>query len=96
MDWDKLISLLAEQDLIKDLSDKRPGVSKLPAQLYVRLIMAAIATEKDIASCISTALETYAMRSEEKHLTEIKFKAAERGISLEEYMCEAIKERFNK
>ncbi len=94
MDIDKLIEELKKQGIIKDVIDKRPGVPKLPAQLYIRLIMASIATNKDMSACISTALETYTIRNADKHLDEIKIKAAAADKELEKYLVEAIAARL--
>lgn len=95
VDWDKLIELLAEKNLLGKLQGKRPGVPKLPALLYIRLIMASLATEKEISSCITTALETYIIRNEEKHFTEIKIKAIQKGVSVEEFLSSSISDRTN-
>lgn len=96
MNIEKLIEELIKQGVIKDVVDKRPGVPKLPAQLYIRLIMASLATNKDMSACISTALETYTMRNAEKHLDEIKIQAAAAGETVEEYLSKAIATRLGK
>ncbi|MBW4677688.1 MAG: hypothetical protein KME52_27920 [Desmonostoc geniculatum HA4340-LM1] len=96
MDIDKLIEALKQRGIIKEIIDKRPGVPKLPAQLYVRLIVASLATRKDISACISTALETYTMRNADKHFDEIKIQAAAAGIEPEEYLADEIVQRLQK
>ncbi|MBW4598973.1 MAG: hypothetical protein KME29_04995 [Calothrix sp. FI2-JRJ7] len=93
---DKLIESLKFRDALDKIIDKRPGVSRLPAQLYLRLIVASIATNKDISGVISTALETYAMRNEQKHFDEIKIKAAAAGMELEEFLAEEVVRRIKK
>lgn len=94
VDVDKLIEALKQRGIINEIIDKRPGVPKLPAQLYVRLIMASMATNKDMSACISTALETYTMRNADKHLDEIKIQAAAANKELEEYLAEIIAARL--
>ncbi|MCC2692867.1 hypothetical protein [Nodularia sp. LEGE 04288] len=94
MDIDKLIQALQERGVISEIIDKRPGVPKLPAQLYVQLIVASLATRKDISACISTALETYVMRNADKHLNEIKYQAAAADKELEQYLADAIASRL--
>ncbi len=96
MDIDKLIEILKQRGVVAEIIDKRPGVPKLPAQLYLRLIIASLATRKDISSCISTALETYAIRNAEKHLDEIKIQASAVNKEVEEYLVDAIVDRINK
>lgn len=94
MDIDKLIEELKKQGIIKDVIDKRPGVPKLPALLYIKMIMASMATNKDMSACIGTALETYTMKNGEKHLDSIKIKAAAADKELEEYLAEEIAARL--
>lgn len=96
MDIDKLIELLKERGVISQILDKRPGVPKLPAQLYLRLVIASLATKKDISACISTALETYTMRNADKHLDEIKIQSAAADMTVEEYLVDAIAQRLKK
>lgn len=96
MNLDKLIELLKERGVISQILDKRPGVPKLPAQLYLRLVIASLATRKDIGACISTALETYTMRNADKHLDEIKIQAAAADMTVEEYLVDAIAQRIQK
>jgi len=96
VDIDKLIEVLKQRGIITEIIDKRPGVPKLPAQLYLRLVIASLATRKDISACISTALETYTMRNAEKHLDEIKIQAAAVDKEPEEYLADAIAARLGK
>ncbi|MFN6474363.1 MAG: hypothetical protein RMY36_032420 [Nostoc sp. SerVER01] len=96
MDIDKLIEALKQRGIINEIIDKRPGVPKLPAHLYVRLIIASMATRKDISACISTALETYTMRNGDKHLDEVKIQAAAADKELEEYLVDEIAQRLQK
>lgn len=96
VDTDKLIEALKERGIINEIIDKRPGVSKLPALLYLRLTIASLATRKDISACISTALETYTMRNADKHLDEIKIQAAAAGKEIEEYLADAIAAKLKK
>lgn len=93
---DKLIEALKFRDCLEKVVGKRPGVPRLPAQLYLRLMVASIATEKDIATCISTALEVYTMKNQEKHFDEIKIKAAAAGKTLEDYLADEIADRLSK
>jgi hypothetical protein len=94
VDIDKLIQALKERGVISEIIDKRPGVPKLPAQLYVQLIIASLATRKDISACISTALETYLTQNTDKHLNEIKFQAAADDKEVEQYLADAITSRL--
>ena len=96
--WDieELIKQLQDKGVLDKIVGKRPGVPKLPAQLYLRLIVASIATEKDMSACISTALETYTMRNENKHFDEIRLKAAACGKTVEEFIAWEVGERLNK
>ncbi|MCC5636289.1 GIY-YIG nuclease family protein [Nostoc sp. CHAB 5844] len=96
LNFDKLIKGFKEHKVLDALIDKRPGVPKLPAQLYLRLVIASLAAKKDISACISTALETYTMRNEEKHLNEIKIQAAAADVTVEEYLVDAIAQRLKK
>lgn len=86
----KLIEALKFRDVLDKVIDKRLGMPRLPAQLYLRLIVASIATNKEISNCVSTALETYCIRNEEKHFDEIKIKAAAAGVELEEFLAEEV------
>ena len=94
MDVDKLIELLQEKKMLNKIIGKRPGVPKLPAQLYLRLVLASVATEKDMSACISTALETYTMRNFDKHFAELKIKAAAIGKTPEEFLIDIVCERL--
>ncbi|NDJ26068.1 hypothetical protein GS682_31715 [Nostoc sp. B(2019)] len=94
MDIDKLIQALQKRGVINEIIDKRPGVPKLPAQLYVQLIIASLATKKDISACINVALESYVIQNADKHLDEIKFQAAAANQEVEQYLADAIASRF--
>ncbi|NEQ23788.1 MAG: hypothetical protein F6K28_32535, partial [Microcoleus sp. SIO2G3] len=56
----------------------------------------SLATKNGLSSCISTALETYTMRNEEKHLNEIKMQAAAAGKEIEVYLAEQIAARLTE
>jgi hypothetical protein len=91
---DKLIQALKERGVISEIIDKRPGVPKLPAQLYVQMIIASLATKKDISACISSAIETYVTQNADKHFKEIKYQAAAADKELEQYLADAIASRL--
>ncbi|MDR9893266.1 hypothetical protein G7B40_001525 [Aetokthonos hydrillicola Thurmond2011] len=94
MNIDKLIEELSNAGILEVIQKKRMTTSELPASLYIKLLIASIATKKGASNCISTALETYCMRNEEKHLNEIKLQAAAAGKELEVYLVEAIATRL--
>ncbi|PMB04256.1 hypothetical protein CEN49_21190 [Fischerella thermalis CCMEE 5273] len=48
------------------------------------------------SACISTALETYTMRNQEKHFNEVKMQAAAAGKELEVYLAEQIAARLTE
>jgi hypothetical protein len=93
---DKLLQILQEKGLLERLSNKRINSPFLPATLYMKLLMAAIATNKPLSSVLSTALETYVMRNEEKHLGELKAIATRSGLDLEEAIALEIEKRLGQ
>lgn len=96
MDIEKLIEYLVEAGILVEIQNKRITSTELPAQLYLRLQIASLATKKSATACLSTALETYCMRNEIKHLDEIRLQAAATGKGVEEYLAEAIAARLSK
>lgn len=96
MDIDKLIEALRKEGVLGDVQVKRLTTTELPAQLYVRLIVASLATKKSIGAIMGTALETYTMRNADKHLDEIKLQAAAASMELEEYLADAIARRLKR
>jgi hypothetical protein len=96
VDTDKLVEILEERGLIKEIIGKRPGVPKLTAQLYLNLLIAAEAMGTDMGARIITALETYLIRNREKHLLELKIQASAAGKNLEEYIADRITQRLQK
>jgi hypothetical protein len=95
MDIDKLIELLKGKGLLDKLQGKRLTTQEMPGTLYIKLIMASEATRKPLNGCISTALETYTMRNEEKHLSECRMRAAAEGLGLEEWLMSVIEKRVD-
>ncbi|MBO3464142.1 MAG: hypothetical protein KME33_38840, partial [Aetokthonos hydrillicola CCALA 1050] len=63
MNIDKLIEELSNAGILEVIQKKRMTTSELPASLYIKLLIASIATKKGASNCISTALETYCMRN---------------------------------
>jgi hypothetical protein len=96
MDIDKLIDALSNTGTLQSIQKKRITTSELPATLYIKLLIASMATKKSISACISTALETYTMRNEEKHFNEVKMLAAAAGKELEVYLAEQIAARLTE
>jgi predicted HicB family RNase H-like nuclease len=94
IDIDKLTELLKEQGLLDKIQGKRLTTQEIPGSLYIRLVLASEATRKPLNGCISTALETYCMRNEEKHLNECKLRAAAEDLSVEEWLAETLKKRI--
>ncbi|KYC42016.1 hypothetical protein WA1_18605 [Scytonema hofmannii PCC 7110] len=90
MDIDKLIEALSNAGIIQPIQKKRITTSELPATLYIKMLIASMATKKSLSACISTAMETYTIRNEEKHFNEIKMQAAATGKELEAYLAEQI------
>ena len=94
MDIDRLVEELSNAGILETVQKKRITTSELPASLYIKLLIASLATKKGASNCVSTALETYCMRNSEKHLDEIKLQAAAAGKELEVYLAEAIAARI--
>jgi hypothetical protein len=94
MDIEKLIEALKAKSILQPIQTKRITTTELPAHLYIRLIIASMATKKSSTACLSTAIETYCMRNEEKHLNEIRLQAAAAGKEIEEYLAEEIAQRL--
>ncbi|MBW4668403.1 MAG: hypothetical protein KME60_13495 [Cyanomargarita calcarea GSE-NOS-MK-12-04C] len=94
MDIDKLIEALQSVGGLEEIQSKRISTTELPAQLYLRMVIASLATKKSITNCTSTALETYTIRNEEKHLAEIKLQAAAAGMGIEDYLADALAKRL--
>ncbi|NES17909.1 MAG: hypothetical protein F6K41_03055 [Symploca sp. SIO3E6] len=94
MDFDKLINCLSEKGILKELDGKRMTTNEMPSLLYLRLIIAGLATNKSRTNCMMTALETYTMRNAEKHLSECKLKAKIDGMELEEWLCDRISKQL--
>jgi predicted DNA binding CopG/RHH family protein len=93
LDIEKLTELLKEYDLLEKIQGKRLTTQETPGILYIKLVLASEATRKPLSACISTALETYTMRNEEKHLDECRLKAAAEGLPLEEWLAKILKKR---
>jgi hypothetical protein len=96
IDIEKVISLLYERGLLEDLTDKRLTTNKLPMQLYIRLCESEVATGKDIAGNISTALSVYISRNKENHDAEVLAKALLAGKEPEEFLADKIQERLER
>ncbi|BDA74416.1 hypothetical protein CAL7716_085820 [Calothrix sp. PCC 7716] len=96
IDIDKLIEALVNAGVLNEIQSKRLSTTELPAQLYLRLVIASMATKKSITNCASTALETYTMKNEEKHMTEIKLQAAAAEMPVEEYLAAEIARRLKR
>lgn len=94
IDVDKLIEAFKETGGLAEIQNKRIYTTELPSQLYLRMVIASLATKKSVTNCTSTALETYTMRNEEKHMAEIKLQAAAAGMVVEEYLADAIAKRL--
>lgn len=94
IDIDKLIQALQETGGLQEIQSKRLSTTELPAQLYLRMVIASLATKKSVTNCMGTALETYTIRNEDKHMAEIKLQAAAAGMAIEEYLADAIAKRL--
>lgn len=95
-DIDKVIEQLHERGLLEDLIDKRLTTNKLPVQLYIRLVRAAIAVNKDVTDVISTALHTYVNKNDTIHDSELKAKSLAQGKTVEELLVDILEERIGK
>lgn len=95
IDIDKLIELLNHQGLLDKIQGKRLTTQEIPGSLYIKLVAASEATRKPLNGCIATALETYCIRNEDKHLSECKMRAAAEGLSVEEWLANTIKKRID-
>lgn len=96
IDIDKLIEALQKTGVLSEIQSKRLSTTELPAQVYLRMVIASMATKKSVTNCLSTAMETYTMRNEEKHMTEIKLQAAAEGITIEEYLAAELARRLKR
>ena len=90
MDFDKLVKGLEEKGLLEDLKERRLATSRMPATLYLKIVIASLALNKPKANILMTALHTYVNRNYENHLKECKVQAKIEGMALEEWLCEAI------
>lgn len=95
-DINKVLEILAEKGLLDTLSDKRLTTSKLPITLYVKLMRSELATGKDLASNVGTALLTYTDRNGDKHDQEVYARALSEGVSPEELLANFIEEKLRK
>ncbi|MBH8566746.1 hypothetical protein I8748_32120 [Nostoc sp. CENA67] len=96
MDIERLIEELEKVGILEEIQRKRLTTSEMPASLYIKLVAASIATKKNLSGVIATALETYAMRNQDKHFDELRLQAAASGKSLEQYLVEVIATRLQK
>lgn len=90
MEYNQLIECLNKKGVLSQLKSKRMTTSEMPSLLYLRLIIAGIATQKSRTNCMMTALHTYVNRNEEKHIGECGIQAKMEGMELEQWLCEAI------
>lgn len=95
-DIDKVIEQLHERGLLEELLDKRLTTNKLPTQLYIRLVRAAIAVNKDVSDVVSTALHTYVNRNDDIHDSELKAKALVKNQTVEEYLVDILVDRIER
>ncbi len=91
---DKIIQTFSSEEL-ELLIDKRLTTAKLSLYLYLRMLLAAEATNKSLSNCIATALETYTIRQRSEHLNSLKLQAAAKNLSLDDFVIEVIKKEFN-
>jgi hypothetical protein len=96
IDIEKVIQILHDRGLLKELENKRLTTNKLPMQLYIRLCESEVATGKDISNNISTALSVYTGRNKENHDAEVTAKALLEGKDPEEFLVDKIQERIEK
>jgi hypothetical protein len=94
IDIDKLIDALNEVSALQAVQNKKIYTNEIPAQLYIRMVIASLATKKSITNCMSTALETYTMRNEEKHYSELKLQAAAAEMEVETYLAQELAKRL--
>jgi hypothetical protein len=95
-DLNKVLDILAERGLLDSLDNKRLTTSKLPITLYIKLLRSELATGKDLASNVGTALFTYANRNGENHDQEVYARALRDGVSPEEFLADFIEEKLRK
>jgi hypothetical protein len=96
LDIEKVIVMLHERGLLEELVDKRLTTNKLAVQLYIRLCESEVATGKDLANNISTALSVYIARNRENHDAEVLAKSIVAGKEPEEYLVDKIQERLER
>jgi hypothetical protein len=94
MDFSKIIKALDLKGVVGKFSDKRILTPKLPLTTRIKLYRAAIATKKPVSSVLSTAIETYLISNDEKHLAEIQAMATLRGCCVEDILIDEISKRF--
>lgn len=98
MNIDKVLERLHERGLLEKLEDKRLTTPKLPATLYLKLLIASLATGKTrggLGQTILTALHTYANRNAENHASEFLVEALKREMEVEDVIAEAIAQSLN-
>lgn len=93
MDIERILRSLHEQGLLSQLEDKRLTTPKLPTTLYLKLLIAAIATGKTrggLGQTIQTALHTYVNRNNGSHIGEFHVEAIKQGRDVEDIIVDAI------
>lgn len=96
MDFTKIIRELDLKGLIAKFNNKRILTPKLTITTRLKLYRASIATNKPVSAVIATAIETYLLRNEEKHQSEIEVIATIRGCDVEDVITDEIGIRLSK